>query len=249
MQIPPKFRTSEVWAASIFRLEPGEVVSVIGALRQRKTTLLRCLNFSNSPDGGRFWSTANPFDGTTGDQLEKNLRKTAAFRAGVSVVSTFLRSIRKAEHHARHGAAAREVPGYRADRRRVLADIRDRADAHLAEVGLSEKADFYPYQLSGGQQQRVAIARALALNPEILCFDEPTSALDPELSAEVLGTIRRLADIGRTMILVTHEMSFARQVASRVLFMADGRSCEQGEPEAIFGAPQSPRLQSFLQNA
>jgi polar amino acid transport system ATP-binding protein len=116
-------------------------------------------------------------------------------------------------------------------------------------VGLTGKEKNFPSQLSGGERQRVAIARALALNPEILCFDEPTSALDPELSAEVLATIRRLADIGRTMILVTHEMSFARQVSSRVLFMADGRIHEQGTPEEIFGSPRSPRLQSFLANA
>jgi len=144
---------------------------------------------------------------------------------------------------------AKERPDWRVNRKAILAEIDSRADALLSEVGLSDKADFYPYQLSGGQQQRVAIARALALNPEILCFDEPTSALDPELSAEVLGTIRRLADIGRTMLLVTHEMNFARQVSSRVLFMADGRIVEQGTPEEIFGAPKSTRLQSFLANA
>ena len=247
-----RFGTSEVLTNIDFSLEKGEVVSIIGSSGSGKTTLLRCLNFLEQPDGGRILVNGEVLFDADDPQtkLEKNLRhKRLHFGLVFQSFHLFPQYTAQRNITLAMRLLAKERPDWRAERRSILADIDERADALLAEVGLSDKADHYPYQLSGGQQQRVAIARALALDPEILCFDEPTSALDPELSAEVLGTIRRLADIGRTMILVTHEMSFARQVSSRVLFMSEGRIAEQGTPEEIFGSPKSPRLQNFLLNA
>jgi polar amino acid transport system ATP-binding protein len=247
-----RFGTAEVLNNIGFSLTQGEVVSIIGSSGSGKTTLLRCLNFLEQPDAGRILVNGETlFDANDpATKLERNLRhKRLHFGLVFQSFHLFPQYTAKRNITLAMELHAKERPDYRANRKTILAEIDARADALLAEVGLSDKAALYPYQLSGGQQQRVAIARALALNPEILCFDEPTSALDPELSAEVLATIRRLADIGRTMILVTHEMSFARQVSSRVLFMADGRIHEQGTPEEIFGSPKSPRLQSFLANA
>ena len=246
------FGTAEVLGGIDFSLRQGEVVSIIGSSGSGKTTLLRCLNFLEQPDGGRILVNGETlFDANDpATKLEQNLRhKRLHFGLVFQSFNLFPQYTAKRNITLAMHLLAKERPNWRTSRKEILAEIDSGANALLAEVGLSDKADFYPYQLSGGQQQRVAIARALALNPEILCFDEPTSALDPELSAEVLGTIRRLADIGRTMILVTHEMSFAGQVSSRVLFMADGRIFEQGTPDEIFGAPKSPRLQSFLANA
>ena len=247
-----RFGTSEVLTNIDVSLEKGEVVSIIGSSGSGKTTLLRCLNFLEQPDGGRILVNDEVLFDADDPQtkLEKNLRhKRLHFGLVFQSFHLFPQYTAKRNITLAMRLLAKERPDWREDRKNILAEIDARADALLAEVGLSDRADHYPYQLSGGQQQRVAIARALALDPEILCFDEPTSALDPELSAEVLGTIRRLADIGRTMILVTHEMSFARQVSSRVLFMSEGRIAEQGTPEEIFGSPKSPRLQNFLLNA
>ncbi|HRX57397.1 MAG TPA: amino acid ABC transporter ATP-binding protein [Eubacteriales bacterium] len=247
-----RFGTAEVLSGIGFSLRPGEVVSIIGSSGSGKTTLLRCLNFLEQPDGGRILVNGETlFDADDpATRQEKSLRhKRLHFGLVFQSFNLFPQYTARQNVTLAMKLLAKEQPDYRKNRAEILRGIEERADALLAEVGLSDRADHYPYQLSGGQQQRVAIARALALGPEILCFDEPTSALDPELSAEVLGTIRRLADIGRTMILVTHEMSFARQVSSRVLFMADGRIAEQGTPEEIFGAPKSERLRSFLQNS
>ena len=141
---------------------------------------------------------------------------------------------------------ARQQPDFRQNKAAILAAIQAEGKALLDQVGLSDKLGSYPHQLSGGQQQRVAIARALALKPDVLCFDEPTSALDPEISGEVLQAIRRLAQQKMTMVIVTHEMGFAREVSSHVIFMDNGLIEEEGPPEAVFGAPKSPRLQSFL---
>jgi polar amino acid transport system ATP-binding protein len=140
----------------------------------------------------------------------------------------------------------KENPEYRKNRKQIKAEIEAEARELLAEVGLSDKLDFYPHQLSGGQQQRVAIARALALKPDILCFDEPTSALDPELTGEVLKVIKSLADSNMTMIVVTHEMSFAKDVANKIIFMDEGRILEEGSPEEIFENPKHERVREFI---
>lgn len=247
-----RFGSAEVLNDICFSLSPGEVVSVIGSSGSGKTTLLRCLNFLEQPDAGRIIvHNELLFDADDpATRMERNLRhKRLHFGLVFQSFHLFPQYTAKRNITLAMELHAKERREFRNNRKAVCAEIDARADALLAEVGLLDKAAFYPYQLSGGQQQRIAIARALALNPAILCFDEPTSALDPELSAEVLATIRRLAGIGRTMILVTHEMGFARQVSNRILFMADGRIHEEGTPEELFAAPKSPRLQSFLANA
>lgn len=146
----------------------------------------------------------------------------------------------------RHGATAKKRPDFKQNKGAILAEIDETARQLISSVGLSEKLKNYPCELSGGQQQRVAIARALAMNPRILCFDEPTSALDPELTNEVLAVIRELAGRNMTMIIVTHEMNFAREVSDKVLFMDSGVVCEEGEPDMVFLHPASPRLREFL---
>ena len=247
-----RFGSAEVLSDINFSLAPGEVVSIIGSSGSGKTTLLRCLNFLEQPDVGRILVNGETlFDANDpATKQEKMLRhKRLHFGLVFQSFHLFPQYTAKRNITLAMELHARERQDYRANKRAILQEISDRADELLAEVNLSDKAGHYPFQLSGGQQQRVAIARALALNPEILCFDEPTSALDPELSAEVLATIRRLAELGRTMILVTHEMGFARQVSSRVLFMADGNILEEGKPEELFGNPKTVRLQSFLANS
>ncbi|MEA4870059.1 MAG: amino acid ABC transporter ATP-binding protein [Christensenella sp.] len=247
-----RFGSAEVLSDINFSLAPGEVVSIIGSSGSGKTTLLRCLNFLEQPDAGRILVNGETlFDADDpATKQEKNLRhKRLHFGLVFQSFHLFPQYTAKRNITLAMELHARERKDYRANKREILREISKRAEELLFEVNLSDKANHYPYQLSGGQQQRIAIARALALNPEILCFDEPTSALDPELSAEVLATIRRLAELGRTMILVTHEMSFARQVSSRVLFMADGNILEEGTPEELFGNPGTARLQSFLANS
>ena len=141
---------------------------------------------------------------------------------------------------------AKERPDFKKEKKTILKEIQEKGKMLLAQVGLSDKEDYYPHQLSGGQQQRVAIARALALEPDILCFDEPISALDPELTGEVLKVIRNLAERNTTMVIVTHEMDFARDVADRIIFMDDGVIVEQGTPEEVFGNPKEERTRQFL---
>ena len=141
---------------------------------------------------------------------------------------------------------AKDRPDYKQNKKEIFREIEAHADQLLEQVGLTEKANNYPCELSGGQQQRVAIARALMLSPKILCFDEPTSALDPELTGEVLKVLRELAEKNITMIIVTHEMNFAREISDKIVFMADGIIAEEGDPEALFHHPKSPRLQAFL---
>jgi polar amino acid transport system ATP-binding protein len=244
-----QFGATEVLTDINFVLNKGEVLSIIGSSGSGKTTLLRCLNFLETPDGGRILVNGDVlFDG--GDPLIKSEETIRKNRLHFGLV--FQNFNLFPQYTARENVMlamelhARKEPGYRKKRGTILSHIGKTADDLLNQVGLSEKAGNFPHQLSGGQQQRVAIARALALNPDILCFDEPTSALDPEISGEVLNTIRRLADRNMTMIIVTHEMGFARDVSSRVLYMADGRIMEEGTPEEIFGSPKCARLQNFL---
>lgn len=238
-----------------FSMEQGEAVAVIGASGGGKTTFLRCLNFLEIADEG----TIDVKDGFHFDATEDH--KDAEIRSMRLKMGLVFQSFNLFPQYTafenvyipmqlRAKEQIRAKTKFGKERRALVAkaaeENRARAEALLAEVGLSDKMQNYPCQLSGGQQQRVAIARALAQNPNVLCFDEPTSALDPELTGEVLRVIKELKDKGRTLLVVTHEMEFARKVADRVVFFADGVIEEEGSPEEIFTSPKSPKTAAFL---
>lgn len=229
------FGNLDVLKGVSFSLERGQVLAIIGSSGSGKTTLLRCLNFLETPDEGEICVNGKALTGDhlTDEQIRENrLHFGLVFQSfNLFPQYTVLGNITLAPTLLNKGTAEQ---------------IREKALSLLEQVGLSQKRDAYPHQLSGGQQQRVAIARALALNPEVLCFDEPTSALDPELTGEVLRVIRGLKNGGNTMIVVTHEMEFARSVADVVIYMADGVIEEIGTPEEVFGAPKSEKTRAFL---
>ena len=243
------FKDTEVLCGVGFSLWRGEVLSMIGSSGSGKTTLLRCLNFLETPDRGRIlvndkvlFDDEDPSTQRESDTRKKRLHFGLVFQNfNLFPQYTALGNVTLAKE-----LLAREQPDFRTDKKRILKSIQDEAKALLDQVGLSDKMGNYPHELSGGQQQRVAIARALALNPDILCFDEPTSALDPEISGEVLLAIKDLAKRNLTMIIVTHEMGFAREVSSNVIFLDDGLIAEEGPPEQIFGSPKTERLAAFL---
>lgn len=233
------FGKTEVLKGIDFSIEKGDVLSVIGSSGSGKTTLLRCLNSLEFADRGTI--TVNDtviFDGANKKNISDEELRQKRLHFGLVFQSfnlfpqyTVLENLTLAPKLLKKG---------------TLEEIEKKALDLLEKVGLSEKKDNYPCELSGGQQQRVAIARALALDPEILCFDEPTSALDPELTGEVLKVIRSLADQNMTMLVVTHEMSFAKDVSTKVLFMDDGVIAEEGDPKEVFENPKSDRLKTFL---
>lgn len=233
-----------------FSLAKGESLAIIGSSGSGKTTLLRCLNFLEIPDSGTISINGETiFDGDNPSPLTDNEIRKRRLHLGLVFQSfnlfpqyTALKNVTLACE-----LLAREKPDYKENRKAIIAAIEKNARSLMDQVGLSNKLDFYPHQLSGGQQQRVAIARALALNPDILCFDEPTSALDPELTGEVLRVIRSLADQKTTMVIVTHEMQFAREVSDKVLFMDNGTVAEYGSPEEIFANPREERTKQFLE--
>ena len=235
------FGKSEILRDISFSLPRGEVLAIIGSSGSGKTTLLRCLNFLETADSGRILVNGEVlFDGSAKQKIsEAELRKKRLhFGLVFQNFNLFpqyniLRNVMLAP-----SLLYKDIPAQ---------TLEESAKKLIADVGLSDKLTYYPCQLSGGQQQRVAIARALAMKPDILCFDEPTSALDPELTGEVLRAIKNLKGGDRTMIVVTHEMEFARRVADRVIFMADGRIEEQGTPEEVFGNPQKEKTKAFLQ--
>ena len=243
------FGTLDVLKGISFSLEEGAVLSIIGSSGSGKTTLLRCLNFLETPDKGqilvkgeRLFDAEDPATQKESGVRKKRLHFGLVFQSfNLFPQYTALQNVTLAPE-----LLARQQPDFRQNKAAILAAIQAEGKALLDQVGLSDKLGSYPHQLSGGQQQRVAIARALALQPDVLCLDEPTSALDPEISGEVLQAIRRLAQQKMTMVIVTHEMGFAREVSSQVIFMDNGLIEEEGPPEAVFGAPKSPRLQSFL---
>jgi len=247
--IGKKFGTLEVLKGIDFSLEKGESIAIIGSSGSGKTTLLRCLNFLERPDMGSIivnneviFDASDPATQRESEVRKKRLHFGLVFQNfNLFPQYTALKNVTLAAE-----LLARERPDYNKDKKAILSEIQERGKMLLSQVGLSDKLDFYPHQLSGGQQQRVAIARALALEPDILCFDEPTSALDPELTGEVLKVIRNLAERNTTMIIVTHEMDFARDVADRVIFMDDGVIVEQGAPEEVFGNPKEERTKQFL---
>jgi polar amino acid transport system ATP-binding protein len=223
---------------------PADVVSIIGASGSGKTTLLRCVDLLEEFDGGEIKLDGEPLGYHVGGSRRSRLpgRELARQRSRMGMVF-------QSYNLFPHLTALRNVMlGLTKVRRLPVAEARSRAEVWLERVGLAEHRDHYPSALSGGQQQRVAIARALAMDPRLLLLDEVTSALDPELVQEVLITIRRLAEAGTTMLIVTHEMRFARQVSTRTIFMDAGVIVESGRPDDIFGAPKAQRLQEFLAN-
>ncbi|MGR3418486.1 amino acid ABC transporter ATP-binding protein [Paracoccus sp. (in: a-proteobacteria)] len=216
-------------------LEPGERVAIIGPSGTGKSTLLRCLNFLDRPDAGLLTIGDLSVDATRASRAQiLALRRRTGF--------VFQNYALFANKTARQNITEGLITVRRLPRRQAEA----RADEVLSRIGLSEKADSYPSALSGGQQQRVGIGRAMAMDAELLLFDEPTSALDPEWVGEVLDLIRSIADGRQTMLIVTHEMQFAREIADRVVFMENGRIVEQGPPATIFDAPTDDRTRAFL---
>ena len=247
--IGKSFGTTKVLRDISFELAEGEALAIIGSSGSGKTTLLRCLNFLETADAGSItvagetlWSAAD-----TRTQSEEAIRKKRLHFGLVFQNFNLFPQYTALQNVMLAGQLlAKERPDYKQNKKQILADIETQARQLLAQMGLSDREGHYPHQLSGGQQQRVAIARALALHPDILCFDEPTSALDPELTGEVLRVIKGLKSSDSTMIIVTHEMEFARNVSDKVIFMADGVIEEQGTPDEVFGAPKSEKTKSFL---
>lgn len=232
-----------------FSMEEGNALAIIGSSGSGKTTLLRCLNFLERPDNGQIIVNGETlFDAAKeGKDKDAELRKKRLHfgmvfqQFNLFPQYTALENVTLAER-----LLAQETPEFKKDKKAILARIDEHGKELLDRMGLAERMNHYPHQLSGGQQQRVAIARALALKPDILCFDEPTSALDPELTGEVLKVIRSLAEQNTTMIIVTHEMAFARDVADQVIFMDGGVIVEQGDPHEVIDHPKEERTRQFL---
>lgn len=240
-----RFGQLEVLKGVSLSAQPGDVVAVIGGSGSGKSTMLRCINLLEMPTSGEIAIQGETYrlrSGKNDDQQPVDRKQVQRIRAQLGMV---FQSFNLWPHRTVLGNVT-EVPIHVLGVPRGEAE--DRARKALDRVGLSQKLDAWPGHLSGGQQQRAAIARVLAVDPLAMLFDEPTSALDPELVGEVLTVIRDLAQEKRTMILVTHEMAFARDVASHVVFLRDGRIEEQGPPEQIFGAPESPHLQQFIRS-
>jgi len=241
--IEKHFGATQVLADISFSLEQGQALSIIGSSGSGKTTLLRCLNFLEKPDSGTIAVKGNViFDAADPKTQQESEIRTKRLHFGLVFQNfnlfpqyTALQNVTLARELLvkERGGESKE-------------SIVKAGRELLAQMGLSDRADHYPHQLSGGQQQRVAIARALALHPDILCFDEPTSALDPELTGEVLRVIRSLAEQRTTMIIVTHEMAFARDVADQVIFMDGGVIVEQGNPREVIDHPKEERTKQFL---
>ena len=246
-----KFGNNEVLKGINLAVEKGEVVSIIGSSGSGKTTLLRCINFLETPDDGVMTLDGESlFDAQLLKRArEKELRKKR-LNFGLVFQSFNLFPQYKVLDNITLAPLLQLKERCKKDKTVNFAEekakILKEADILLAKTGLTDKKDAYPCELSGGQQQRVAIARALALKPKILCFDEPTSALDPELTGEVLKVIRALKDEDRTMIIVTHEMGFAKNVSDKVVFMANGVIEEEGAPKEVFENPKSEKLKNFL---
>lgn len=247
--IHKNFGKTEVLKGIDFTMEQGEVLAIIGSSGSGKTTLLRCLNFLERADKGVFMLNGEEFFNAEKSYKDSEIREKHKHlglvfqQFNLFPQYTVLKNVSLAVELT----VDKKLP--KDEKKKLFAVIDENSKAILESVGLGDKINSYPCNLSGGQQQRVAIARALALSPDILCFDEPTSALDPELTGEVLKVIRELKNSMRTMIVVTHEMNFARGVADKVIFMADGVIEEEGDPEQVFGNPKSERTKAFLEKS
>ena len=247
--IEKHFGATRVLEDISFDLEKGQALAIIGSSGSGKTTLLRCLNFLETPDRGKIlvngetlFDAADPATQREAEVRRKRLHFGLVFQSfNLFPQYTALQNVMLAKQ-----LLAQEQPDYKARKKEIHTTIEAEGRELLARMGLADRANHYPHQLSGGQQQRVAIARALALHPDILCFDEPTSALDPELTGEVLKVIRSLAEQKTTMIIVTHEMAFARDVADQIIFMDGGVIVEQGPAHDVIERPKQERTRQFL---
>lgn len=245
-----RFNKTEVLKGISFSMEKGEVLAIIGSSGSGKTTLLRCINFlEEANDGQIFVEDKCIYDGASAQKLTASQIRENQLNFGLVFQSfnlfpqyTALENVTLAPM-----LHAKERPDFKQNKKQIYSEIEDAAKALLTRVGLADRMNNYPCQLSGGQQQRVSIARALALNPKVLFFDEPTSALDPELTGEILRVIRDLASKDMTMVIVTHEIEFARNVADRIIFMADGVVLEDGTPEEVLDNPKNAKTRTFLQ--
>jgi polar amino acid transport system ATP-binding protein len=238
--VSKRFGALEVLSDISFQVEKGETICVLGPSGSGKSTLLRCINWLERPDAGQVYLNGTQI-GVNGSGLVMSDRELSRIRTRIGMVFqhfalwphlTVLENLMEAPVQVQ---------------KRPKAEVRDEALALLAKVGLSDKRDAFPAKLSGGQKQRVGIARALAMRPDLLLFDEPTSALDPELVGEVLVVMRELAHEGMTMVVVTHEMGFARDAATRILFLDRGRAVETAAPERFFSSPETERARQFIQ--
>lgn len=233
--IKKSFGTLKVLNGISLSVEKGDVIAVLGPSGSGKTTLLRCLNFLERADSGTLLFNGKEYDLSS---ITKKDIKDIRMHTGFVFQSYNLFSNKTALENVMEGLVTA--------RKMKRSEAKARGEKYLEKVGMLEKADYYPSALSGGQQQRVAIARALATEPSLIYFDEPTSALDPELTGEVLSVMKDLADEGMTMIVVTHEMAFARQVATRTVFMENGIIVEEGETESFFSHPKEERTKEFI---
>lgn len=253
--IRKSYGKTEVLKDISFCLKKGEVLAIIGSSGSGKTTLLRCLNFLETPGNGKISVNdkvlfdSNDSSAKSDSEIRKRrlhfglvFQSFNLFPQYTVIENIMLAPKLAAKEQIKQTGEYMGAKSYK----EAHEIIKSNAKSLLERVGLSEKSESYPCNLSGGQQQRVAIARALALNPDVLCFDEPTSALDPELTGEVLNVIRSLKTSDSTMIVVTHEIEFARDVADKIIFMADGVIAEEGTPEQVINNPQNPRTQAFL---
>ena len=243
------FGKNEVLKGISLSLEEGQVMSVIGSSGSGKTTLLRCINFLETADSGKIVVDGD----VTFDGEDKTTRKAKEIREKQLKIGLVFQQFNLfPQYNVLDNVTlavklkAKERPDYKQNKKQILKEIDEKALKLLNDMGLSDKIDHYPCELSGGQQQRVSIARAMALEPKILFFDEPTSALDPELTGEILKVIRELAEKKMTMVIVTHEMNFAKEVSDYIVFMDNGVIAEEGEAQQLITNPQTERLQAFL---
>ena len=247
--IEKAFGSTKVLKGVSFELEEGNVLSIIGSSGSGKTTLLRCINFLETADSGKITVDGDViFDSESGEAFTAKQKREKQLKIGL----VFQQFNLFPQYNVLDNVTlamkmqAKERPDFKKNKKAIYAEIEKKALAILEKMGLSEKIKNYPCELSGGQQQRVSIARAMALEPKILFFDEPTSALDPELTGEILKVIRELAAEHVTMVIVTHEMTFAKEVSDYIIFMDDGVIAEEGKAREVIENPQSERLKAFL---